>query len=271
MAIKIIFIVFLISIKTLGYNKSNPDTQVFSKFEYGFISILHHKLQRGADGTNFDYVKNGGQNILFPTWRIEAGLKPNHKHIMSLLYQPISLETEVVLKNEFKIDSILFKENTNLLSCYDFSFYRFNYYYLTNNFISTKIWVGLGLQIRNANIKLRNRTGEQAYQTSSLGPVPLFSVLLENSLNSNISIQSKISGFANPFKTLSENRNESNGWIYELEIQPHLNINNGWKYFGNLRLLGGGYVGKLEQQTNTNRPKNTLATASLTVGIQKES
>lgn len=34
--------------------------------ELGFVDILSHNIQFGQNGTEFDYVEEGGQNILFP-------------------------------------------------------------------------------------------------------------------------------------------------------------------------------------------------------------
>lgn len=40
--------------------------------EVGFTSVLAHQIQLGNSGTNFDYVKAGGQDVLFPTFRFQS-------------------------------------------------------------------------------------------------------------------------------------------------------------------------------------------------------
>jgi hypothetical protein len=37
--------------------------------EIGFASVLAHHVQFGQNGTYFDYVKYGGQDVLFPIFR----------------------------------------------------------------------------------------------------------------------------------------------------------------------------------------------------------
>ena len=38
--------------------------------EIGFISVLSHKIQLGEGGTYFNYVTDGGQDVLFPSTRL---------------------------------------------------------------------------------------------------------------------------------------------------------------------------------------------------------
>ena len=92
---------------------SEKNAKVFGKLGYGFISVLHHNSQWGKEGTDFSYVDNGGQNVLLPTWRAEAGLTLNKNHKMSFVYQPIFVTAEVTLKEDLKVDDLTFEKGKN--------------------------------------------------------------------------------------------------------------------------------------------------------------
>jgi len=189
--VKHIIIPFLLILPAFAYSTSSnsPDNKiVFSKFEYGFNAFLHHKSQWGKDNAEFNYVKSGGQDLLLPTWRAEVGMQVKDQHMFSFLYQPIFAETEIVLDEDVQFDEISFKKGTDLLVTYDFPFYRCSYWYLIHDSESFNLWLGGGLQLRNANIKFRDRTGANAFRTSSLGPVPLFNILMDHKVGNLFSI-----------------------------------------------------------------------------------
>lgn len=271
---KIIFIVAsaVLHCSCLFAETDESNTEVFGKFEYGFISVLHHKSQWGKDNAEFNYVKDGGQDLLFPTWRAEVGAVTNEKHMFSFLYQPIFAETEVVLGSDLKLDDITFAKGTDLLVTYDFPFYRFSYWYLFSKSESMNLWLGGGLQIRNANIKFRDRSGTSAFRTSSLGPVPLLNLMMDNKFTDRFSMRTAVTGFWAPIKYLNGGKTDVNGWIYEVEMQPRLRLDDGWSCFSGLRILGGGAIGnsKKERISGGTYNKDVLLTASLTAGLIKE-
>ena len=47
-------------------NDSNNRFVFCASAELGFLKVLSHKIQFSRNGTRFDYVKDGGQDILFP-------------------------------------------------------------------------------------------------------------------------------------------------------------------------------------------------------------
>ena len=104
-------IILLFFLPEIAKAKAPDSSGVFGTFEYGFIGVLQHKSQWSKENPEFNYVKNGGQDILFPTWRVESGFKLNKKNMFSFIYQPIPIENEVVLKDEVKIDQIIFEKN----------------------------------------------------------------------------------------------------------------------------------------------------------------
>src|ERR1041384_5040576 len=71
--------------------------------ELGGLSPLYHRLQFGRDGTYFDYVKDGGQDVIFPFARLSMDLTVARHHVV-FLYQPLELNTQVVLSQAVTVD-----------------------------------------------------------------------------------------------------------------------------------------------------------------------
>ena len=256
------------SLHTLA-SKSQP--QFFGNFEYGFIAILQHKSQWGKKNPEFNYVKEGGQDVLLPTWRSEAGVILAKKHRMSFLYQPLSIKTEVVLEKDVKIDNLEFTKGTELISTYNFPFYRFSYWYLLSNSNCLDFWIGGGLQIRNTSIKFRNRNGSSAFRTSNIGPVPLFNLMGDVKFTENFTLRTAATGFWAPIKYLNGGSVDVEGWIYEFEVKPTVTLENQLQIFSNFRILGGGAIGnsKKPRFSKETYSKDVFVTMSLTLGLQK--
>jgi hypothetical protein len=91
-----------------------PDSpiQVFAEVETGFVKVLSHTFQSGDTGTNFNFVTQGGQEILFPFQRVTLGANLGDRHLISALYQPLTIETEVTFRDAVTIDGVTFKADT---------------------------------------------------------------------------------------------------------------------------------------------------------------
>ena len=61
--------------------------------EFGLLSVMQNKLQQDRDGTYFDYVEEGGQELFVPFLRLSGELDWRQRHTVTLLYQPIDLRT----------------------------------------------------------------------------------------------------------------------------------------------------------------------------------
>ena len=57
--------------------------------EFGMLLPLNHTIQYDKDGSTFDYVDEGGQDYIFPAWRISSEFLFNKHHAVILLYQQI--------------------------------------------------------------------------------------------------------------------------------------------------------------------------------------
>ena len=64
--------------------------------ELGFLVVASHIIQLGNDGTRFDYRKDGGQDVLFPFFRLTTDLKFKGRHAIVFLYQPLKLTGETL-------------------------------------------------------------------------------------------------------------------------------------------------------------------------------
>jgi hypothetical protein len=65
--------------------------------ELGFLIVASHIIQLSNDGTRFDYRSEGGQDVLFPFFRLSTDLKFKGRHTVVFLYQPLKLTGETVL------------------------------------------------------------------------------------------------------------------------------------------------------------------------------
>jgi hypothetical protein len=92
-----------------------PDSpiQVFAEVETGFVKVLSHTFQSGDTGTNFNFVTQGGQEILFPFQRVTLGANLGDRHLISALYQPLTIETEVTFRDDVTIDGVLFESDSS--------------------------------------------------------------------------------------------------------------------------------------------------------------
>ena len=93
-----------------GNAASQCDTSKF-KFravsEVGFASVLAHRIQLGQNGNYFDYVKEGGQDVLFPITRFSIEMDVNKRNTFILLYQPLRIETQAFLRTDVIFNDIL--------------------------------------------------------------------------------------------------------------------------------------------------------------------
>ncbi|MBW6458861.1 MAG: hypothetical protein K0B52_06855, partial [FCB group bacterium] len=156
-------------------NPSGGPMEIFFEVETGLVGVLNHTYQSGKmdEGAyTFDFVKEGGQDILFPFDRYTAGLTLNKKHRIGLLYQPLTVVTNVTFREDVMIDSVTFASGTPMEIKYGFPFYRFTYAY---QFVQNDKWslsAGLALQARNASIVFKEISGGQMTVSQNVGPVP---------------------------------------------------------------------------------------------------
>jgi hypothetical protein len=257
-----------------------PDSpiQVFAEVEGGFVKVLSHTFQSGDTGTNFNFVTQGGQEILFPFQRVTLGANLGDRHLISALYQPLTIETEVTFRDLVTIDGVDFNDATppNELPMrikYGFPFWRFTYGY---DFVADEnldVYGGLALQLRNASIVFQEIGGAEATTNQNLGPVPALFTEVVYTLPSGIELNFEATGLYASSALINGANFEFEGSILDTSLRVNVPLQRGVSTFLNVRFLGGTAVGVSEfpdrfwTQAEEDFTSNKLATLSLTAGV----
>ena len=237
--------------------------------EYGFVSVLTHTVQWGDEGTKFDYVQEGGQSVLLPYWRPTVELEFLKRHSIEFLYQPIYINTDVVLQRELQTDDLIFNTGTPINVQYHFPFYRLTYLY---HFIASQrgqLSFGGAMQIRNATIVFTSQDGSKHFDSRNVGPVPL--IVLRGRLISTWGgwLESQLGGVWAPLKYLNGSGTDVNGWLYEGHVRLGVHAGKRWGFFVGTRALGGGAIGSSKEvrPTGGTYNANVLNTMAATLGV----
>jgi len=224
--------------------QSDSDIAIRAVAEIGYLGVLSHKVQFSNSGTYFDYRDQGGQDVLFPLSRLSIELDYNKRNTLVFLYQPLRLESQVLLKNDLVVDDLIFPASTSVKLLYNFPFYRLSYLreLLPNN---TKYKLALGgtLQIRNATISFESSDGSRFRTNRDVGLVPALKVKSRAELNEKFYLEFEADGIYAPVSYLNGSDNEVVGAILDASLRTGIKVNDPMNMFLNLRYLGGGAVG----------------------------
>jgi hypothetical protein len=222
---------------------SGSPVRLLAVAELGFLAPLDHRVQFGRDGTNFDYVDEGGQDRLFAVARlsIEAHLR---RHQLIFLYQPLELETTAVARRDVRVDDVLFTEGTPLALRYGFPFYRLTYQYDLLPCPSRELAVGLALQLRNATIDFASLDGTQLASNGGVGVVPLLAARGRMDIGRGMWLGFDAVGFYAPVSYINGDDNDVVGAILDASVRFGVALPHGAEAFVNVRYLGGGAEGE---------------------------
>jgi len=243
---KISFILALIFVRIAI---ATEPVQFRSIAEFGFLSVLSHKIQFSKSGTYFDYVENGGQDVLFPATRFSAEMDIGNSNTFILLYQPLQLETQDLLKHDVTVDNCTFPALTGLKCLYGFSFYRASY--LRELMASNKrfkLALGLTLQIRNATISFESTDGANYRTNRNVGLVPALKLRGQMNITERYFIGTEADGIYAPVSYLNGSENEVVGAILDANLRAGAKVKPG-TLFVNARYLGGGATGTSTKDT----------------------
>ncbi|NCN04405.1 MAG: hypothetical protein GW949_02120 [Spirochaetales bacterium] len=233
----------------------NPGpVQVYLDAELGAVKILSHKIQIGTGGTNFDYVRQGGQEILFPFTRLSAGLEIVDRHRIQFVYQPLSLVTNVRFRSDVVIDSVTFPANSAMEVTYNFPFYRLSYWY---DFVPTGPWdvaAGLSVQLRNASIRFERLDGDVPAGVSdsnltvsqNLGIVPALNFYTKYQFESGFNIALDVVGIYASSQFINGADFEFTGSLLDASLNFGLPLRKEVETYLSLRYFGGGGSGTSE-------------------------
>lgn len=275
-----IILIILILMVTQGFAQEQEKKEMkFSdvlkldfQYEKGFLKLFHHKIQIGDNGTNFDYLKQGGQEILFPFDRfsIDARLFKHHK--ISFLYQPLTLNTKTRFYSDVTIDDVTFPANSIVEMKYGFPFYRLTYAFQFFIKDVLEIGAGLALQLRNASITF-NAEGGLSTSSQNLGPVPALHINVRWPF-SIFYLYYEITGLYTSLAFLNGSDFSFEGSILDTSLRFGINLHKHVGAYANIRFLGGtakgtsGYSNTRWSESRERYTSNSLATGSLSFGVE---
>lgn len=231
--------------------KDNSDVQFRAVAEAGYLAVLSHKIQLGENSTYFDYVDNGGQDVLFPTLRFSLEMDFNQYNTFILLYQPLRIETQSLLKEDLVANGTTFPANTGIRSLYNFPFYRISYLReLNRNDDNFDIAIGGSLQIRNATISFESTNGARYTDNRDVGIVPTFKIRTRYFFNDQLYTELEADGIYAPISVINGSDNEVVGAILDASLRLGARMNDFSNIYFNLRYLGGGAEGDSEDSDN---------------------
>jgi hypothetical protein len=269
--IPMLVIVFLIPSGLIAsfLNDSDNSFILRASTELGFIKVFSHKIQFSQAGTQFDYVKEGGQNILFPFRRLTTELEINQKHTLIFLIQPLDVRTEALLERDVIIDEQTFPAGTPMDLRYGFDFYRLSYQYDFARSPDKEIAIGLSLQLRNASISFTSKDGQLFRINQGVGPVPIVRFRAKIPVNRVSWFGTEIDGFYASGRIITGSGNDFIGAILDGSLRYGLQINESLEGFLNFRYIGGGARGTEENQTGPGDgyTDNWLHSTSITLGF----
>lgn len=248
--ISALFLLLLIGTIGMAQNASMETTSANSKLKFrgvaelGFVGVLAHRIQFSNSGTYLDYVKQGGQDVLFPVSRLSLEMEIKQKHTITLLYQPLRLESTALLDQDIVIDELTFPAGTSVNFLYNFPFFRASYMKeLAPNNEKFDFAAGISLQLRNATIEFESTDGSLFRSNRDIGPVPILKFRTRYKHNRLTYTEIEADGFYAPISYLNGSDNEVIGAILDASLRQGLQLNNQVGTFLNLRYLGGGAVG----------------------------
>jgi hypothetical protein len=247
-SITLISLFFTMAVKAqYGNADIKSDTSKFNfraVSEIGFISVLAHHVQFGENGTYFDYVKDGGQDVLFPIVRFSVEMDVNKRNTFILLYQPLRIESQAFLRTDAVFNDITFPASTGINCLYNFPFYRFSYLReLMPKNKKYKFAIGGTLQIRNATISFESTDGSRFTTNGGTGLVPAIKIRGKAQLNSYFYTELEADGIYAPVSYLNGSDNEIVGAILDASMRVGAKVNDSGRLFLNFRYLGGGATG----------------------------
>lgn len=240
-----LFILFL-SISIATFSQSVPKLR--ANAELGYLGVLSHRIQFSNDGTEINYVTQGGQDVLFPVSRLSLDFYLTKRSSITLLYQPLKIETRAFVEEDIIVDEAVFPAGTGVRFLYNFPFYRASYLYeFAPDNKSYDFAFGGTIQIRNATIEFESLDGSLFRRNSDIGVVPALKLRAKKYYGPNYFIGLEADGIYAPVSILNGSTNEIVGAILDASLNAGFRITKEAFTFLNVRYLGGGAVGTSEQ------------------------
>lgn len=256
-------------LNALRKDGSSHDTHLRLHAELGTLTALSHTIQYGQDGTEFDYVDEGGQDVLFPFARVSTDFDLSPRHSLVLLYQPLDLRTQVTLQRDVRWDGVAFPSGTPVDIRYGFDFTRGSYLYDLKPGNERELAIGGSLQIRNANIEITSADGTLRSVNRDVGPVPLIKGRWRRPIRGEGWLGAEVDAAWAPIRYINGADSDVEGALLDASFRAGTELRPGVDAFVNLRYLGGGAVGTGNGTTppGDGYTDNWLQFASLSLGF----
>lgn len=245
--------------------------QVSTVNELGFGAPFSHVIQLSEEGTEFDYVEEGGQEVLFPYVRlgVEAWFAERHKVIF--LWQPLDIRTRVRLDTDLVVDGATFEEGTPMRLRYNFPFYRVSYLFDFVEEQRTELAVGASLQTRNATVEFESADGMSRRDRRDVGIVPVIKIRGRYTSEKDWWIGGEADGIYTPLRLFGIDTDVV-GSAFDINLRAGLVVRPDVDAFVNLRYFAGGVEGTFESQAKAGPgdgfTRNWLHLGALTLGFQ---
>lgn len=210
--------------------------------EAGFLAPLAHRVQIGSEGDRLDYVRDGGQDNLFPAFRPTATVQWRRQRFTAL-WQPLDLRTRTVLDEDLRVGDRVLPAGRPLDLRYGFSFWRLSWGHQLVDRQDWRVGLGLGLQIRNATLGFSTADGAIDETQRDIGPVPLLELELARRWDDGLFLEAEIDGFYAPIRYLNGRDVDVEGAIADLQLRGGFALAEPAEAFLGVRYLGGGASG----------------------------
>ncbi len=252
----------------------------FVETEQGTIGLLHHTYQNGTTGDDFDFIKQGGQNNLYPFSRYTVGATIEDNHRVWFTYQPFQIDTAVDFPDSPAVE-IGDKDFSGPMELtYSFPFYRATYTYdLLGTYEEAYLGVGLALQIRNASIQFREMYDDgttnppEYFVSQNVGLVPALAIYSEYRFPFGLTLSADIAGSYANLAYINGADYAFEGSILDASLRMAYAIENGFSLFANARFFGGTSKGEGENDADVwtdsveEYTKNNIASLTFSAGL----
>ncbi|WP_426756489.1 hypothetical protein [Myxococcus sp. Y35] len=203
--------------------------------------------------------------------RLSAELTLKGRHTVVFLYQPLAINTEVVLQRDVRIDALDFPAGTPLDVRYSFPFYRASYLYDLLSGPDGELSVGVSLQLRNASYVFTSADGTLRRTARDVGPVPLLKVRGRWGLGGGWWAGFEADGSYAPTAIINgDSDSNTTGALLDASLRGGVRITDSVEAFLNLRYLGGGARGTSddnEDEIGDGFTSNWIDTATIGLGF----
>ncbi len=238
--------------------------------ELGFLSVLDNRLKLGNEGTYVDLRRDMGLDTLFFFGRLSSDLDigRRRRHSMVLLWQPLDLRSQAVTDRDLRVEDAVIPADTPVDFRYGFGFWRGSWLF---DFFEDdrEVAIGLGLQIRNANLEYATQDGTILRSARNVGPVPLLKFRGRGYVYQGLWVGGEIDGFYAPIRYINGGGTDVEGLIVDASARVGLSWAHGTDTFLNIRYVAGGAQGTSSSPMpySDGFNKNWLQLLSVSIGV----